>query len=495
MTVLALRQMREEFRFMATVPTARGQVRPGDGSDPAGAGYIGRIVAGSLATGLIAALLLVAAPFISPEENDVTGAVLCGFAVGWAMLAILSTRHTDQPQRWAAAPALFMGLGGLLLIGFGSSSREVLNWVWPPVLLALVIWMFVRARRQLHSRSRRWLLYPVLAVLAVASVGGGYETVREKADANAYPMPGQLIDAGGHRHHLNCTGSGSPTVVLQPGGGDFSSVMAWIAPAVAAETRVCVYDRAGRGWSEPADSPQDATRIALDLHTLLQRANVPGPYVLAGHSFGGLYVLTYADRYPGEVAGMVLVDSTNPATQADPAKAKAYDPGSYDAVTDRFSALGAAAARISLVRLVGSFGYGDLPMRSRDEVRAGTATPAYAAGWIDEFVQSNASGAEAAMLTDFGGKPLVVLTAGGETDPTHDAAQIKLAAVSTDSSHRVVDGASHAGMMFNEQYAKTYTRAIIDVVASVRSSAPLARSPGCTNRPIAACPGDGIAHL
>ncbi len=143
-----------------------------------------------------------------------TGAVLCGFAVGWSMLAILSTRYTDQPQRWAAAPALFMGLGGLLLIGFGSSSREVLSWVWPPVLLALVIWMFVRARRQLDSRSRRWLLYPVLAVLAVASVGGGYQTVREEADANAYPMPGQLIDVGGHRLHLNCTGTGSPTVVL-----------------------------------------------------------------------------------------------------------------------------------------------------------------------------------------------------------------------------------------------------------------------------------------
>jgi len=71
-------------------------------------------------------------------------------------------------------------------------------------------------------------------VLAVASVGGGYQTVREAGDANAYPMPGQLIDVGGHHLHLNCTGTGSPTVILEPGGGDFSSVMAWIAPAVAA---------------------------------------------------------------------------------------------------------------------------------------------------------------------------------------------------------------------------------------------------------------------
>jgi pimeloyl-ACP methyl ester carboxylesterase len=460
---------------MATAPTAPGRVPSGDGSGPARRGHIARIVAGSLASGFIAALLLALAPFISPDENDVTGAVLCGFAVGWAMLAMLSTRYTEQPQRWAAAPALFMGLGGLLLIAFGDSSRAVLNWVWPPVLLALVIWMFIRARRQLHSRSRFWLLYPVLVVLALAAIGGGYETIREQADANAYPMPGQLIDVGGHRLHLHCTGSGSPTVVLQPGGGDFSAVMAWIAPAVAADTRVCVYDRAGRGWSEPADSPQDATQIALDLHTLLQRGNVPGPYVLAGHSFGGLYVLTYADLYPDDVAGMVLIDSTNPATKADPAKAKAYDTGSYDAATDRVAALGAAAARVGVVRLIGSFGYADLPAEARDEVRAKTATADYASGWIDEFVQANASGAEAAMLTDFGDKPLVVLTAGAETDATHDAAQNQLATLSTDSSHRVVEGASHAGLILDERYAQATSQAILDVVSSVRNGRPLAK--------------------
>jgi pimeloyl-ACP methyl ester carboxylesterase len=451
-----------------------------DGNGPSGAsrhsrGHIGRIVAGSLALGLAAALLLAAAPFISPAEDDITGAVLCGFAVGWATLFLLSVRFTDQPQRWAAVPAVIMGVGGLLLIGFGATLREVLNWVWPPALLALVIWMVVGAPRQLRSWSRRWLLYPLLALLLLTAVGGGYESVREAADANAYPMPGQLIDVGGHSLHLHCTGSGSPTVVIQPGGGDFSAGMAWIAPAVAARTRVCVYDRAGRGWSEPPASPQDAILIATDLHTLLQRGAVPGPYVLAGHSFGGLYVLAYADRYPDEVAGLVLVDSTNPATEANPQKATAYDGDSYDAVTGRVAALGAVAARIGLVRLVGSAGYSDLPSQSRDEVRAGAATAGYASGWIDEFVQSNASGAEAAMLTDFGHKPLVVLTAGSETDPKHDAAQVKLAKMSTESSHRVVEGASHAGLIFDEQYAKSTTQAIIDVVSSLRSAAPLNR--------------------
>jgi len=442
---------------------------------PARPGHIGRIVAGSLATGLVAGLLLMAAPFISPEENGVTGALLCGFAVGWAVLAILSTRYTDQPQRWAAGPALFMGLSGLVLIGVGSPSRAVLNWVWPPALLALVIWMFLRVRRQLHSRSGRWLLYPVFAVLAVASLGGGYETVREAMDASAYPMPGQLVDVGGHRLHLNCMGSGSPTVILQPGGGDFSSVMGWIAPAVAAQTRVCVYDRAGRGWSDLTNGAQDATQIAADLHALLQRGNVPGPYVLAGHSFGGLYELTHANLYPADVARMVLIDSTNPATVADPAKATPYDSSSNDAVTDRVAALAAAAARLGLVRLIGTASYGDLPPQARDEVRAKTATADYASGWINEFVQANASGAEAAMLTDFAEKPLVVLTAGAETDATHDAAQSKLATLSKNSSHRVVDGASHPGLITDQQYAKATTQAILDLVTSVRNNQPLAK--------------------
>jgi hypothetical protein len=90
-------------------------------------GHVGRVLAGSLATGLVAAVLLVAAPFVPPEENAVTGAVLCGFAMGWAMFAGLSVRFTDQPQRWAAAPALVMGAGGLLLLVVGSSVRGVLD--------------------------------------------------------------------------------------------------------------------------------------------------------------------------------------------------------------------------------------------------------------------------------------------------------------------------------------------------------------------------------
>jgi hypothetical protein len=99
--------------IVATEPTPKdtGWVRPSH-PDPGPRGHIGWVVAGSLATGLVAAVVLAVAPFIPAEERAVTGAVLCGFALGWAMLAVLSVRFTDQPQRWAAAPALFMGVGG-----------------------------------------------------------------------------------------------------------------------------------------------------------------------------------------------------------------------------------------------------------------------------------------------------------------------------------------------------------------------------------------------
>ena len=187
-------------------------------SAPTPEGRIGLIVAGSLATGLVAALALVAAPFIQAKEDVLTGVVLLAFALGWALLAVLSVRFSDQPQRWAAAPAVFFTLAGLIsLLRVGHREQCVRLGVAAGAARARCLDDHSRPHWQLRSRTRRWLLYPVLAVLALASVGGGYETVRESIDATAYPMPGQLIDVGGHRLHLYCTGSGSPTVVLEPG--------------------------------------------------------------------------------------------------------------------------------------------------------------------------------------------------------------------------------------------------------------------------------------
>ena len=337
-------------------------------------------------------------------------------------------------------------------------------------MLALSVWMMVRIRRDMGTRFGRWLLYPVVALLAVVSVGAGTETVQSATSAKP-EMPGQLIDVGGHRLHLNCTGSGSPTVVLEPGAGMSSSTTGWITPAVARDTRVCVYDRAGRGWSDPADTTQDATQIATDLHTLLQRANVPGPYVLAGHSFGGLYALTYAAQYPGEVSGMVLIDSTAPVSAPTPPTPPA---GTYDPM-GRLSALLSSTARFGLMRVVVGLSGETLPPASEEAERASLATSEHLRSTIDEYRQGGTSAKEAAALTSFDDKPLFVLTAGVGSSQGWMPKQDKLAALSTNSVHQVVEGAAHADFLVEERAASATSEAILDVVAAVRTGEPLGR--------------------
>ena len=334
-------------------------------------GHIGRIVAGSMIGGLVGAIALVVGPFAGAREHVITGSVLLVFSIAWAMLAVLSARWTDQPQRWAVVPAVVMAIAGATILVIAPTGNQ-LGWVWPPLVAWLAVWMIVRARRDLRSPARMWILYPVCGVLFLSALGGGYETYRETADAGNYAMPGRLIDVGGHKLHINCTGTGSPTVVLEPGLGEPSTAMAWIAPDVAATTRVCVYDRAGRGWSESAGNAQDGDEVATDLHTLLDRAGEDGPYVLAGHSAGGLYVLDFARLYPDDVAGVALLDSMSPHQYT------AIDgwPAFYE-MYRRASAVMPSLSRFGVGRLM--YSSSDLPAPARDQELAFMATPRAAA--------------------------------------------------------------------------------------------------------------------
>ena len=186
-------------------------------------------------------------------------------------------------------------------------------------------------------------------------------------------------------------------MVLEPGGGAGATTMAWIAPAVARDTRVCVYDRAGRGWSDAAQTPPDAVQISTDLHTLLARAHVPGPYVLAGHSFGGLYVMTYADRYPDEVAGLVLVDSTAPKSGDVPDQRHGYS------VLKHLSSLVSTTARLGLGRAIAATGFAGLPPESRDEARSHAASAEEMSSFLDEFGVASRSEKEAGRLGSLDG--------------------------------------------------------------------------------------------
>ena len=133
------------------------------------------------------------------------------------------------------------------------------------------------------------------------------------------PPPGRLVDVGGFRLHINCTGEGTPAVVMDAALGGSSLSWALVQPELAKLTRVCSYDRAGFGWSDPGPVPRTVARIAGELRTLLERAAIPPPYVLVGHSFGGLVMRYYAAKHRDDAAALVLVDSAHPEDWVNPA--------------------------------------------------------------------------------------------------------------------------------------------------------------------------------
>lgn len=156
------------------------------------------------------------------------------------------------------------------------------------------------------------ILIGIAALLALLAAGVLIVGADAKATLKAqHPPPGQLIDIGGYRLHFACQGEGSPTVIMEAGQNEFSVTWALVRPQLAQSARVCVYDRAGLGWSDPSPRPRTADVVVDELHSLLGNAGVAPPYVFVGHSMGGLYARLYAATYPADVAGMVLVDATH----------------------------------------------------------------------------------------------------------------------------------------------------------------------------------------
>jgi pimeloyl-ACP methyl ester carboxylesterase len=432
--------------------------------------HIGRIVAGCLIGGVAVALALILGPVAGAQEHVITGTILLTFAASWALLGTLSTRSTDQPQRWAFAPAAFMGVTAAALLVFAPNGEVVdeLGWVWPPLFLALLAGTIGRVHRDLQSRSRVWLVYPLLGVYAVCALGGGYETIREALDSRNI-APGQLVDVGGHRLHLRCAGSGTPTVLLESGLGETGAYWGWISPAVAKDTRVCVYDRAGRGWSDPLSVPQDGVAVATNLHILLDRAHVPGPFVLVGHSSGAQYVRIFAGRYPEQVAGMVLLDG-------QPAEAFEGLPSysMFYRVFHRIFAVLPTLARLGVGRVVVQ-PYAALPAPARDMQRVHYASAGFYVSLRNEFEELPASLAQARSFQSLGDRPLIVVTAAQDAQAGWLPLQDRLAGLSTNSSHRVVPS-THIALVTDQTPAQTSIQAIRDVVHAVRSNAPLDKS-------------------
>jgi pimeloyl-ACP methyl ester carboxylesterase len=229
------------------------------------------------------------------------------------------------------------------------------------------------------------------------------------------------------------------------------------------------------GWSEMGPEPRDAKQISGELHNLLKGANIDGSYVLVGHSFGGLYVRTYAARYPDEVAGVVLVDSSSPKQVSHQAVTRdSNEPQEQRfAVVPQLAQLGVSLlARVGVVRLLSKLDPAspELPPQQRAQIDALSPSTRQVSTYALELLAPT----QTLRLGSLGNKPLAVVTAPKQAEPGWLKLQDDLATLSSNSIHRVVKGATHTSLLYERSDSQASSAAIVEVVAAVRKDQPLA---------------------
>lgn len=330
------------------------------------------------------------------------------------------------------------------------------------------------------SRARLWLKRGLfgfaLTVLGLGAFGGTYQAIATGIDRRTYTPSGQQVDIGGRRIHMVVMGedTGQPTVILEAGMATFSSNFFWVQNELAATTRVVAYDRAGLGWSDPSPEPQDAQQSARDLYAALQAAGISGPYVVAGHSYGGLVVRAFTDLYPDEVAGMVLIDASHPDQWARiPASREGRLNGWGNLLTGFL-------ARFGVVRAfhLGSAVYNGLPERPAAQMQAILAKPeTWQSSGEVLLIWNERSRPLINQARSLGDLPLAVLSVTGQPNFVADVLtrlQNELPTLSSNSAHYTVEGATHEGLVAKREHATVVAETIRQVLESARTGKPLA---------------------
>ena len=323
-------------------------------------------------------------------------------------------------------------------------------------------------RNHNFSPGENWK-YRFFAALipCLTGIGSLYQAVSTVRDLRNNPPPGKLLDIDGCRLHAQTSGVCGPTVVLEAGLGGMSSAWGWIQPEVAQFSRVISYDRVGLGWSGPDIAPKTAALAAHRLHSVLRHSRLPPPYVLVGHSMGGLLVRVFADIYPDEVAGMVLLDAAHPDQHL---RSEAIN--THMRTGFRFLKAVPLLTKLGYVRLAGLFNVWSegLPARQAAEAKAFLTTYNHLKTTRDESLAWEIICAEVRETTGLMDTPLAVVTAAKGVLSGHPELQRELATLSSDCSHFIVKGADHVTLIAHREYALLVVEAIRQVVEKVKTS-------------------------
>ena len=392
--------------------------------------------------------------------NDTGGSVL---------LVVVSHAATNAFQGpWSAGLALLpesaRGLDPHLLVTV------------PQVVVSLAILVFTRGRLGApdpplaHARPERRtvLLAGALGVVvALGGVGAFAQALAAHQDRQAFPPPGRLVDVGGHRLHLQVMGEqheSRPTVILEAGLDSFSTNWYWVQTDLARSLRVVAYDRAGLGWSGAGPPPRDARQSATELHLALQAASIGGPYLLAGHSYGGLVSRVFVDLYPDEVAGLALVDASHPDQWA---RIPPSLDGQVSALSNRILS---SLASVGLLRVVDPLTpqvATGLPAHEYAQMHAVFALPASSAVGAETLaVWNTRTRPQVNAARPLGSLPLVVLSVSEQPlyGDVLTALQAELPALSANSVHHVVAGATHENLISSREHAAVVADSIRQLV-------------------------------
>lgn len=322
-----------------------------------------------------------------------------------------------------------------------------------------------------RSKSRRRRVLRILkgtalAMAALACAGAAYEGLAQSGDTERFPVRGKLVDIGGHSLHITCLGQGQPTVILDAGLGGTSLDWVLVQARLATHTRVCAYDRAGMGHSNPGPEPRSPSRIADELRRLLETAGVPAPYVLVAHSLSGKTASLFAAAYPEDVTGMVLVDTRSEKIDAvtPPEEAEAFA-----ATLKRQANVLTLARKLGLVRLIGSILVDEpsLPPGVATEMTLLQTQPQSLRATTDEGLARSLDDA-ALTGTSLGEIPLVVIAARDSMAgiPGWAEAQAELAASSREGRLVVAESSSHLVQIDQPEIVIDAVLSVIDALQS-----------------------------